>query len=121
MADYAVADCLPLPAAVFAGSLLAAGDGLSPELLRKALDAAFRVDQLLPTREERMAVGADFQVQLLLGGPGLPGRTAGAPRLYLVVIRMNAFLHGLAPFKETLIITAFGAPREGRSTARSCK
>src|SRR6188474_2930688 len=82
------------------GRFLSAGDRLSAELLREPLDAAFRVDQLLPAREERMAVRADFQVQLFLGRPGLPGRPAGAPGLYLVILGMNAFLHDKAPLEK---------------------
>jgi hypothetical protein len=74
---YALAR-VPLPAG-FAGAFFAAGHRLCAKLLGKPLDAPFGVHQLLPSREERMAVRADFQVQLFLGGSGLPGRTAGAP------------------------------------------
>ena len=63
---------------------LAALGRLDAEALREPLDAAFRVDQLLPAGEERMAVVADFEVQLRLGRPGLPRRAARAPRLDLV-------------------------------------
>ena len=80
--------------------LLAAGNRLRAELLREPLDATLGVHQLLPAREERVAVRADFQMQLFLGRPGLPGRTAGAPGLYLVIIRMNAFLHDKTPFRK---------------------
>ena len=74
-------------------SLLAALRRLGTELLREALDTAFGVEQLLPSREERVAVRADFEVQLLLGRPGLPGRAAGAAGLDVVVLRVDAFLH----------------------------
>jgi hypothetical protein len=84
--------------------LLAARNRLRAELLREPLDATLGVHQLLPAREKRVATRADFQMQLFLGGLGLPSRTAGAPGLYLVIIRMNAFLHDKTPFKETLII-----------------
>src|SRR5262245_37052579 len=66
-----------------------------------------------------MAVRADFQVQFLLGRPRLPGRPARTPGLDLVIIRMNAFLHGGNSFEETLIIAGFlgsgplGAPGFG--------
>src|SRR3954466_14714499 len=72
---------------------LAALRGLHAETLGEALDAAFGVDQLLPAGEKRMAVVADFEVQLRLGGPGLPRRAARATRLDLVVLRVNPFLH----------------------------
>ena len=68
---------------------------LSPEFLRKALHAAFRVNQLLPAREERVALIADFQVQLGLGLAGLERVPARAPDFDVVVLRMNAGLHGL--------------------------
>src|SRR5262249_34415204 len=65
------------------------------ELLRKALDAAFGVDQLLPAGEERVAVGADFEVQVGLGRPGLPSRPARAPDLDFVVLGVKTFSHGV--------------------------
>src|SRR5690606_26972458 len=46
-------------------------------------------------REERMAVVADFEVQLGLRRACLPGRTAGAARLDLVILGVNPFLHSL--------------------------
>jgi hypothetical protein len=73
--------------------LLPALRRLGAELLREALDAAFRVDELLPSRKERVAVRADFEVQLLLGRAGLPGRSAGAAGLDVVVLRVDGFLH----------------------------
>ena len=50
---------------------LAALGGLSAEPLGETLDAAFRVDQLLPSGKERVAVVADLEVQLLLGRAGV--------------------------------------------------
>src|SRR5712692_1028172 len=76
------------------GRLLAALGRLRAELLREPLHAAFRVDQLLPSGEERMTVRADFEVELRLGGAGLPRRAARAARLDVVILRMDAFLHG---------------------------
>ena len=98
---------------------LAARDGLRAELLGKPLHAAFGIQQLLPARKERMAVRADFQVQLVLGRLGLPGRATGAPGIYLVILRMNPFLHDKTPFEETPII-APGEPRAVRSRPRGC-
>src|SRR5258706_2931696 len=63
--------------------------------LRKPLDAAFGIDQLLPAREERVAVRADFEVQFRLGRPRLPRVAARAARDDVVVLGMNAFLHSV--------------------------
>src|SRR5688572_23803198 len=71
--------------------LLAALRRLSAKLLREALDAPLGVDELLPTGEERVAVRADLEVQLLLGRPGVPGRAAGAAGLDVVILRVDAF------------------------------
>ena len=89
----------------FRRGLFTAGHRLRTELLGEALDAAFGVDQLLPAREERVTVRADFEMQLLLGRSRLPRRTAGAPCLDLIIFGMNGFLHDETPFKKTLIIT----------------
>src|SRR5262245_10869318 len=78
--------------------LLSALGGLRPELLGKSLDAAFRVDQLLAAREERVAIRADFQVQLRLGRPGLPARAARAPHFDFVILRVNIGLHSVLPW-----------------------
>ena len=51
---------------------LALLDRLRAELLGEAVDTAFGVDQLLAAREERVAVGADVEVQFLAGAAGLP-------------------------------------------------
>src|SRR5262245_64153784 len=75
-------------------SLLAAFRGLGAELLREPLHAPFGIDQLLPAREERVAVRADFEVQLGLGRARLPRRAARAARLDDMVLRVDAFLHG---------------------------
>src|SRR4029453_17712587 len=69
--------------------------GLRAEPLGEPLDAAFGIDQFLAAGEERMAVIADFEVQLRLRGPRLPRRAARAPDLDLVVLGVNPFLHGL--------------------------
>jgi len=73
---------------------------LRAELLGEALHAAFGIDQLLPAREERVAIRADFEVQLRLGRPGFPGIAARAARLDLVIFRMNAFFHDETPFRK---------------------
>src|SRR5258708_37559055 len=68
---------------------------LHAEPLRETLHAAFRVDQLLAPREERVTVITDFEVQFRLGRPGLPRCAARAARLDIVVLGVNPFLHGL--------------------------
>src|SRR5262249_60759455 len=89
---------------------------LRPELLREPLDAPFRVDQLLAPREERVAVRTDFQVQLGLRRARLPGRAARAPHVDVVVLRMNAFLHGGLPGNpcKTPIIPCLDLSRDFR-------
>ena len=49
---------------------LAALGGLRAEPLREPLDSTFGIDQLLPAGEERVAVVADLEVELLLGRAG---------------------------------------------------
>jgi len=72
---------------------LAALRGLRAELLREPLDPSLCIDQLLPTGEERMAVGADLEVKLRFRRAGLPRRPARAAYFDLVVFRMDAFSH----------------------------
>src|SRR5690242_7451721 len=50
------------------------------QLLAEALDAALGVDDLLLARVERVALGADFDLQLLLGGARREGVAAHAAR-----------------------------------------
>src|SRR6185295_17884405 len=72
---------------------LAAFGRLSAESFREPLHAPFRINQLLPPGEERVAVVADFEVELRFGRPGLPGGAARTARLDFVVLRMNPLLH----------------------------
>src|SRR5881394_569262 len=59
-------------------------------LARELLDLAGGVDQPLLAREERVAVRADLETQLLaLGGPRRPGRAAGAVDVHVDVIGMD--------------------------------
>src|SRR5438876_43294 len=59
----------------------------------EALYAAAGVDQLLPARVERVAVGADLHVQLSLGRAGDELVAAGAAHVALDVLRVDARLH----------------------------
>src|SRR6185295_4646533 len=64
-------------------------------LARVPLHAAGGVDELLLAREERVAVGADLEPQLLtLRGPRGPGRPAGAMDVDDLVLGMDSWLHG---------------------------
>src|SRR5688572_32687495 len=67
---------------------------LNPELLGEPLDPALGVDELLSTSEERMAGGADFQVQLRLGRAGFERVSTRAASLDLLILRVDTFLHG---------------------------
>src|SRR5487761_120395 len=59
----------------------------------EALHAAGGVDHLLLAREERVAVGADFHVNVaLMGRAGLESVTAGALHTDGLVIRVNSWL-----------------------------
>src|SRR5512139_1008716 len=75
------------------GSLLAGLGRLGAELLREPLDAALGVHDLLAARVERVAARTNLEVQLRLGGTRLPRRPAGAPRLDIEILRVDAFLH----------------------------
>src|SRR4051812_16310492 len=57
------------------------------------LDAAAGVDQLLPPRVERMAVGADLDVDLALGRTGRELVAAGAAHMRFGVLGMDSLLH----------------------------
>src|ERR1700730_1522047 len=62
--------------------------------LSKPLDAARRVDQFLFAREEGMALAADLDPQLLLGGAGGPGLAAGAVHQDFVKLGLDVGFHG---------------------------
>ena len=66
---------------------------LRAELLRKAIDAAFGVDQFLAAGEERVAVRADVEVEIFAGRTGLPRRAAGAVHGRFEIFRMDIRLH----------------------------
>src|SRR5690349_16680130 len=68
--------------------------GLLLVALAEPLHAAGRVDQLLLTGEEGVALAADLDPQLLLGGTGRPGLAAGAVDQDLVQLGVDRGLHG---------------------------
>jgi hypothetical protein len=67
--------------------------------LGEAFDAAGSVNELLLAGEERVAIGADFDVQLVAldGGTGGEIMAAGAMHGYGVIVGMNTGFHE-APF-----------------------
>ena len=75
----------------------------SVETLVEALDASAGIDQLLLTREERVALGADFNLQLLLGRAGGEGLAAYAADDCFAVLGMDAFLHDFHLFRRDTI------------------
>ena len=62
------------------------------ETLVEALDASAGIDQLLLAREERVALGADFNLDVLLGGEHLDHVAAVAGDGGLLALRMQTFL-----------------------------
>lgn len=64
-------------------------------LAAEALDASGGVHELLLAGEERVAIGADFDVYVaLVGGPGHELVAAGAVHADLLVMRVDCCLHG---------------------------
>ncbi len=67
--------------------------------LVKAVNASGRIDQFLFAGEKRMALGADFYMQLLAHRrPGLETIAAGTRDCDLVIIRMYLWFHNLTSF-----------------------
>ena len=67
---------------------------LQTVLLVELINAAAGIDELLLAGVERMALGADFNEDVLLGAAGLDDRAAGAADGGLLVIGMDALSHG---------------------------
>src|SRR5262245_8285195 len=66
--------------------------------LLESLDAARRLNQLLFAGEERVAVRADFHVNVFLRRTSRPRMTAGANDPAFDIFRMNSFFHSLFSF-----------------------
>ncbi len=62
-------------------------------LIEEALNASFSVEQLVFAREERMAVSADFDLDLLFGRAGFDHVAASAGDSGFRVNGMNALFH----------------------------
>ena len=71
--------------------------------LLELVHAAAAVYQLLLAVEERVALGADFNLQLLLGRAGGEGLAAYAADDCFAVLGMDAFLHDFHLFRRDTI------------------
>ncbi len=67
---------------------------LDAVLLVELVNTTAGVDQLLLAGVERVALRADFNGDVGLGGAGLYNGTASALDGGLLIIRMDSFLHG---------------------------
>ena len=66
---------------------------LQAETLVETIDTSTGVNQLLLAGIERVALGADFNTNLLLSGTGLENVTTSATNRGLFVLRMDTLLH----------------------------
>ena len=71
--------------------------------LLEAIDTAAGVNELLLAGVVRVALGADFNAQLLLGGTGDESVAANAGHGNLLILRMDAFLHDFHLFYRNTI------------------
>ena len=71
--------------------------------LLEAIDTAAGVNELLLAGVVRVALGADFNAQLLLGGTGDESVAADAGHGNLLILRMDAFLHDFHLFFRNTI------------------
>ena len=88
---------------------------LDAVLLVELINTAAGVDQLLLAGVEGVALGADFNGDVLLGGAGLDDVAAGASDGGLLVIGMDSFLHCV---KLLIICCHDCAPHRGIVTRR---
>ena len=77
---------------------------LDAVLLVELINTAAGVDQLLLAGVEGVALGADFNGDVLLGGAGLDDGAASALDSGLLVLRMDSFLHGFVSSSCTALI-----------------
>ena len=89
---------------------------LTAEALVEALNTSAGVNQLLLTSVERMALGANFDVDLGLGGTSVDDITASAGNGAVNVVRMDTLFHSfhlisgsdlLGPYLMYVPITTF--------------
>ena len=77
---------------------------LKTELLLKAVNTAAGINQLLLARKEGMALGANFNTDILFGGAGLNHFAARTTNRRLCIFRMDALFHCTHLFPELLTI-----------------
>jgi hypothetical protein len=76
-------------------------------LLLELFYTAAAIDELLLTREERMALCADVETNLVLGGLRHERVAAGAGYLAVLISGMDTFLHRFAPpYYQNIYCTA---------------
>ena len=68
---------------------------LQTVLLVELINAAAGIDELLLAGIERVALGADLNGDVLLGGSGLDDFAAGAANGGALIVGMDAFLHDI--------------------------
>ena len=68
------------------------------ETLLEAIDASAAVNQLLLAGIERVALGANFDLDVLFGGTSLNDFAASTADRRLFVLRMDTFLHHIHLF-----------------------
>lgn len=78
--------------------------------LFEAINAPTGINQLLTAGEERMALGANFNTDVLFGRTGVNNLTASAGNGGLLVIRMDSLFHtvfhlSLASILDTINVT----------------
>ena len=75
-------------------------DLFDAETLLEAIDASAGIHQLLLAGEERMALGADINLQLLLRAAGFKRLTAHAANDGLAVLGMDSFFYDFSPLSR---------------------
>jgi hypothetical protein len=75
------------------------------ELLVEAAHAATGVDHLLLTGKEGMALGANFNADIFLGGPGGVDSTARAANGGLLIIGMDTCFHLCSPLRRRILLS----------------
>lgn len=73
---------------------------LHTEALFETVNTAACINKLLFTGKERMAFGANFNTDILLGRAGLDNITASTGNGSLAIIRMDLFLHYIHLFHK---------------------
>ena len=70
------------------------------EALLETIYTSAGIDELLLAGIERVALGANFNGDVLAGGAGLDDVAAGAPDSGLIILGVDAFLHCSSPLIE---------------------